>query len=181
LARANHLRPSHLHECLNGTTMGSIYPGRLAAVTERSAADLARALPDLLPAPPARARSRPNQHRSATSAPPSPAKIEQLVLFSVIRADAEQGCSVRLLAARHRVSRRTVCLALTSVAPVRRQVHSRFSRVLEHARERIDTLMDLDLTPRQIWTQLMDDHDTAISYVSVCGYIARRRKKTPAA
>jgi hypothetical protein len=181
LARANHLKPSHLHEYLSGTTMGSINPGRLAAVTERSAADLARALPDLLPAPPARARSRPSQPRSATSVAPSPAKIEQLMLFSAIRADAEQGCPVRLLAARHRVRRRTVRLALTSVTPVRRQVHSRFTRVLEHARERIDTLMDLDLAPRQIWSQLMDDHDTAISYVSVCGYIARRRRNTPAA
>lgn len=67
-------------------------------------AHLARALP-----PPRRPRPRPRARRSHNPTQPSPMKIDQLMLCCVIRADAEHGFPIRLLAARHlHRDRRTV-------------------------------------------------------------------------
>ncbi|MGF1431904.1 hypothetical protein [Kitasatospora sp. LaBMicrA B282] len=98
------------------------------------------------------------------------------MLVSAIRTDAQVGCPVGVLAARHRVRPRAVRRALTAVTPQRRQVVARYKRVLDHTREHIDALLEQGLTARQIWCRLLDDHDIAISFASVSSYIARQRK-----
>lgn len=98
------------------------------------------------------------------------------MLYSAIRADAQRGYPLRLLAARHHVHRRTVRSALATLSPQRRQVHSRFTRMLDHTREHIDALLDQGLTAREIWCRILDEHDTPIGYISICSYITRKRK-----
>lgn len=105
-------------------------------------------------------------------------------LFAAIRRDARvEGLSVRSLAVRYRVHRRTVRQALVSAVPPPRKPPRRCSPVLDAVRDLIDEMLRADLaapvkqrhTCRRIFERLVDEHGARISYSSVVGYVGHRR------
>jgi lambda repressor-like predicted transcriptional regulator len=175
LARAHHLRPSYLHGYLSEPphyTGARPQPHRLAALSGRSVSTLERALADLAPKP---RPQPPTQRRRPVPKTRTDAKSD---LFAAIRHDAnEEHLSVRALAERYQVHRRTVRQALTDPTPPPRKPIIRPAAVLDRIRHHIDTMLtsDHDLNARQIWERLVDDHDADASYTTVATYIARKR------
>ena len=164
LARANHLKPSYLRSvlCDPPQPWAAISPSRLAAVSGRPIPALEHALADLGPQP------RPGRQRTAQRQPPQ----RNPQLFAAIRRDAATyQMPIRALAARHQVDRHTIRQALSQAPRPRAGIS---------ARPLISTwlLADPQLTPKQIWERLLDEHDVAISYVTACHY---RRTMTPRA
>jgi len=105
-------------------------------------------------------------------------------LFAAIRRDARvEGLSVRALAVRYQVHRRTVRQALASAVPPSRKPPRRCSPVLDAVRDLIDAMLREDLaapvkqrhTCRRIFQRLVDEHDAQISYSSVVNYVGHRR------
>lgn len=105
-------------------------------------------------------------------------------LFEDIRRDVRcEGLSIRALAERHGVHRRTVRAALESPIPPPRKRPVRIAVKLEGFKTLIDDMLVTDLTaPRKqkhttkrIWTRLIDEHGCEASYSSVRDYVARRR------
>jgi transposase len=106
-------------------------------------------------------------------------------LFEVIRRDARrEGLSIRELAVRHGVHRRTVRQALASPVPPTRKQRVFPAPKLDPAKPWIDGWLREDLsaprkqrhTARRIWTRLIDEHQMSqVSYSSVRDYVARRR------
>jgi hypothetical protein len=106
-------------------------------------------------------------------------------LFAAIRRDARvEELSIRQLAERHHVHRRTVRQALTSAVPPPRKVPVRESRVLEPLQPAIDRMLREDLTAprkqrhtaRRVLARLVDEHRAdGLSYSTVRDYVARRR------
>jgi transposase len=106
-------------------------------------------------------------------------------LFEQIRKDRRvDGTSIRELADRHRVHRRTVRQALESAVPPPRKSYPRRPRpAIDPYAEVIDgwLLADRDVprkqrhTARRVWQRLVAEHGAACSEVSVSRYVARRR------
>src|SRR5215471_13160922 len=106
-------------------------------------------------------------------------------LFEQIRKDRRvEGSSIRELADRHRVHRRTVRQALESaVPPPRRPYPQRPQPAVDLYREVIDgwLLADREVprkqrhTARRIWQRLVAEHGATVSEVTVSRYVARRR------
>lgn len=169
LAIANHLRPSYLHGYLAGPPdyLRAIQPERLAALSGRTVAVLERTLAGLTRP----ARDTPGHpSRRVTRAADKPG------LFAAIRRDAQDTQSIRALAARHRVHRRTIRQALAGPVPPPRKTPQRTS-ALEQLHHPIIAMLTAGpaLTIRQIWERLLDDHNAAISYASVRDYVTRLR------
>lgn len=111
-------------------------------------------------------------------------------LFAAIRWDHErEGWSVRALARRYRVHRRTVRQALASGLPAPRKSPVRTAPKLEPAKPHIDTMLREDLkaprkqrhTARRMWVRLLEEFGcTEVSYSSVRDYVARRRPELAA-
>ena len=111
-------------------------------------------------------------------------------LFAAIRWDHErEGLSVRALARRHRVHRRTVRQALGSALPPPRKRPVRTAPKLEPAKRHIDAMLREDLraprkqrhTARRMWVRLLEEFGcTEVSYSSVRDYVARRRPELAA-
>src|SRR6266702_1593019 len=177
LARANHLRPSYLRAFLCGPPQyyGAIRPERLAALAGRPVWALEHALTDLAPPPRSQPRTPTRQQRPATDKPE---------LFAAIRRDfTAHGLSIRTLADRYRVHRRTVRQALTTPdPPPRKPLPPRHAPALEPVRDLIDAMLAAkpDLAPWRIWERLLDEHDADISYSTVRGHIVRRRLESVA-
>lgn len=210
LARANHLRPSYLHAYLCGPPawLGAVDLERRAVLCGRPAAVLQRTLTEPTPAPPpppprqprpnapsprARrprtARATPTRTSKPTGQPIS--KAEQRIqkrteLFAAIRHDAQfLGASIRALARRHHVHRRTILQALDSpIPPPRKKLPPRKSQV-DPYRDVIDAILMEDQTRplrqrhtiRRIWERLVDEHDAQVSYSIVRAYVAHRRQQ----
>ncbi len=174
LALANHLRPSYLRGYLAGppSYLGPIQPGRLAVLSGRTIAVLERTLTAL--ARPAAQARQPAAAGRRTRAADKPA------LFAAIRQDAQDGYPIRTLAARYRVHRRMIRQALADPAPPPRKQPKR-ATALDRLREPITTMLtaEPDLTARQIWERLFDDHDANISYDRVHHYVIRLRPQSP--
>jgi hypothetical protein len=170
LARANHLRPSYLyqHLCIPQHHNGTLQPGLLAEITGRPLTVLERVMPALCPHPPAPA---PPPKRLSTKS------LDRIRIYAAIRRDAETGHSIRALAALHHVHRRTVCHALTGLAPAPRKQLPRRRRAVDHVRAHIDAMMAQGLNAREIWEKIFDDHDTGISYSSIRTYVADQREQ----
>ena len=110
--------------------------------------------------------------------------VSRVELFAVIRRDARvEDLSIRELAERHHVHRRTVRQALASALPPRK-TPVRVSRKLEPSKETIDGWLrdDLDAprkqrhTAKRVFDRLIDEHDVPdVSYSTVRDYVARRR------
>jgi transposase len=106
-------------------------------------------------------------------------------VFASIRRDARvEGLSVRELARRHEVHRRTVRAALASAEPPPRKVQVRVAPRLAPFREAIDEMLRVDLdaprkqrhTATRILARLAEEHGaTELSYSTVRDYVRVRR------
>ena len=106
-------------------------------------------------------------------------------LFEQIRRDWRAGgSSIRELAVRHHVHRRTVRQALASAVPPPRQVYPPRRRpALGPYTQVIDEWLvaDRDVprkqrhTARRIWRRLVAEHGASVAEVTVSRYVARRR------
>src|SRR5215510_1378771 len=102
-------------------------------------------------------------------------------LFEQIRRDWRAGgSSIRELAQKHRVHRRTVRQALASAVPPPRKSRSFVAPVLDPVKPLIDAMLRSDLdaprkqrhTARRVLARLVDEHAVgAISYSSVRDYV----------
>jgi transposase len=109
-------------------------------------------------------------------------RVEQ---FEQIRRDKRvEGLSIRELAQRHRVHRRTVRQALDSAVPPPRKVYPRRSGpAIDPYVVVIDgwLLADREVprkqrhTARRVWQRLVAEHGAALAEVTVSRYVARRR------
>lgn len=105
-------------------------------------------------------------------------------LFAAIRRDARvEGLSIRALAVRYRVHRRTARQALESAVPPPRKPPRRSAPALEPVRELIDEMLRADVsaprkqrhTCRRIFERLVDEHGAQVSYSTVVAYVGHRR------
>jgi transposase len=106
-------------------------------------------------------------------------------LFEQIRRDRRiEGLSIRELAERHRVHRRTVRQALASAFPPPRKAYPRRARpAIDPYVEVIDAwlLADRDVprkqrhTARRVWQRLVAEHGARLAEVTVSRYVAARR------
>jgi len=179
LAEANHLRPSYLRLLLTTppNSLGSIQLDKLAMLAGRAPANLVRVLPELAPRTRTPGRTRENEARKTLN---EQRKRER---FAAIRYDARLGMSIRALATKHHVSRRTVGKALQSEIPPPRKKIERQPTVLLGLREHIDAMLEADpaITAATIWQRLHDEHDATPSYPAVRTYITTRRTTRPQA
>src|SRR5699024_5559916 len=91
--------------------------------------------------------------------------------------------SIRGLADRYAVHRRTVRAALASPEPPPRKTPTRRAPRLDPARALIDGMLREDLeaprkqrhTARRVRTRLLDEHDMEVSYSTVRDYVRARR------
>ena len=111
-------------------------------------------------------------------------------LFAAIRFDRQRGgLSIRALARKYDVHRRTVRQALGSAVPLRRRPPVRQAPVLERVSAVIDAILVADLqappkqrhTAQRIFERLVDEHDAQVSYSYVAKYVHRRRPQIAAA
>ena len=108
-------------------------------------------------------------------------------LFAAIRRDARvDGLSIRELASKHHVHRRTVRQALASAIPPPRKTPTRTSQRLAPFRTAIDDMLRADLdaptkqrhTARRVLARLVDEHDVVgLSYSTVRDHVAKRRSE----
>ena len=106
-------------------------------------------------------------------------------LFEQIRRDQKtESTSIRELAVRHHVHRRTVRQALASaVPPARKDYRPRPRPAIDRYAEVIDSWLVADRevprkqrhTARRVWQRLVAEHGAAVAEVTVSRYVARRR------
>ncbi len=105
-------------------------------------------------------------------------------LFEAIRRDHRRDeLSIRELADRHRVHRRTVRQALESAVPPVRKQRVFVAPTLDPVKPVIDGMLREDLdaprkqrhTARRVLARLVDEHGVTVSYSTVRDYVAKRR------
>jgi transposase len=111
-------------------------------------------------------------------------------LFEAIRRDRRrEELSIRQLAERHRVHRRTVRQALASAMPPTRKKRVFVAPVLDPVQPLIDAMLRSDLdaprkqrhTARRVLARLVDEHGVKnVSYSTVRDYVAKRRPEIAA-
>ena len=111
-------------------------------------------------------------------------------LFAAIRRDARvDGLSIRELADKHHVHRRTVRQVLASAIPPPRRTPARTSPRLEPFKAAIDEMLRTDLdapkkqrhTARRVLARLVEEHDAVeLSYSTVRDHVAKRRPQIAA-
>ena len=183
LARANHLRPGYLRRYLKdpGKDKG-IRLDWLALLAGRPVASLEYAFA----APGMRQGRQPPWHHPAGPGSRKPART---ALFTIIRRDAYAGSlSIRALADRHGVHRRTVIQALKSpIPPPRKQLPARKSR-LDPFKDAIASMLQQEQdappwqrqTVKSIADRLAAEYGmTGVSYATVRDYVIGRRGIRP--
>ena len=106
--------------------------------------------------------------------------MDKPALFTAIRDAADSDdLSIRTLASRFRVHRRTIRQALASPTPPARKQPIRPSHVLHGLHGHIDAILDADPDIRagHLWERLIDDHGATASYSTVRDYLTRRRSQ----
>jgi transposase len=108
-------------------------------------------------------------------------------LFEQIRRDHDrEGLSIRALAERYRVHRRTVRQALESpLPPARKKPEDRPAPALGEYRALIDEWLEADRraprkqrhTARRVWRRLVDEHGARVAERTVREYVAARRRE----
>ena len=179
LARTNHLRPSYLRRLVldraDHPYGGSIGLARLAALTGRTTTALERAFTP--PAPPD--HTRPTSPQTASDRRLHK-QVEKPALFAAIRDAADSDdLSIRALASRFRVHRRTIRQALASPTPPARKQPTRPSHVLHGLHGHIDEILhaDPDIPAGHLWESLIDDHGATVSYSTVRDHLTRQRNQ----
>ena len=113
-----------------------------------------------------------------------PGMGSRMELFAAIRFDWQRGgLSIRALAEKYGVHRRTVRQAIESVVPPDRRSPARATPVLNQVRGWVDAMLREDLeaprkqrhTARRIFERLVDEHAATVSYSYVAKYVRRRR------
>lgn len=106
-------------------------------------------------------------------------------LFERIRHDhRKEGLSIRTLASRHGVHRRTVRQALSSARPPVRRVPPRVAPALGPWKATIDGWLMADLTAprkqrhtaRRVWQRLLDEHGADVGESTVRAYVSEVRR-----
>ena len=115
--------------------------------------------------------------------------VGRVELFEAIRRDHRRdGLSIRALADRHGVHRRTVRQALASATPPERKVPVREAPRMDAVKPLIDAMLRADLeaprkqrhTARRVLARLVEEHGAAVSYSSVADYVAKARVRIAA-
>jgi transposase len=118
-----------------------------------------------------------------------PGMGSRVELFAAIRFDWQRnGSSIRALADKYEVHRRTVRQAIESVVPPQRRSPARATPVLNQVRSWVDEMLREDLaaprkqrhTARRVFQRLVDEHDASVSYSYVAKYVHRRRPQIAA-
>ena len=139
---------------------------RLAAVSGSTVTALTRALTGLPPA-------------SGPHRPPPPGESQaarKARLFGIIRDDAARGMSIRQIAGRHHVHRRMVRQALAApLGPPPRKRAARPAQITGPIRDILDELASESRTIWEIWTTVIDEHDSDASYAAIRDYVRTRR------
>ncbi|MFF3123802.1 hypothetical protein ACFVRD_15940 [Streptomyces sp. NPDC057908] len=151
LARANHIRPTLLHTLVSEQTIASpkLNLERLAVLSGFPVDILRRTL-----ASPAAflIRVKPSPERTD-------AENDQAQLFFRIHQDADgRGLTVRTLAERHQVSRRTVRRALKAPRAHPHELTRTNIRVIAPFKHLITPLLEEGLTPTATWDRMINDH-----------------------
>lgn len=111
-------------------------------------------------------------------------RVEQ---FEQIRRDARlEGLSIRALAERHHVHRRTVRQALTAAIPPARKAPARTAPRLDPWKAQIEAWLAADQTAprkqrhtaRRIWQRLRDEHGADVAEGTVRAYVSQVRART---
>jgi transposase len=118
-------------------------------------------------------------------------EFSRVELYAAIRRDRRvEGLSIRALADRYRVHRRTVRQALACAEPPPRKTPVRAAPKLDGFKPVIDAMLAEDLTApgkqrhtaKRVFARLIDEHGaTELSYWTVRDYVARRRPQIRAA
>src|SRR5260370_20284519 len=93
-------------------------------------------------------------------------------LFAAIRRDMQDGHSIRALAARHRVHRRTIRQALADPVPPPRKTPQRTS-ALGQLHDPIIAMLTAEpgMPVRQGWERLLDAHRTGVPSTPIPDYL----------
>ncbi|MFD3653623.1 hypothetical protein [Streptomyces sp. NPDC058620] len=171
LARANHLRPSYLHGYLCGPPLwfGKPHVERLADATGRTTSQLERALFDVSTP---RLRYRTGSGRSHL------AHRQPDLYVQLQNAARDEGLTVRDLAHRHDIPIWLVRCALVSNKPLPRDLPARQAPVTRPIAPLIDSMLHAGLGTREIWTALMDQHNSSVSSGTLSLYISKRRRES---
>ena len=114
---------------------------------------------------------------------------KRVELFAAIRFDWQRnGMSIRSLARKYDVHRRTVRQAIASPLPPDRKVAVRVAPVRAAVVGWIDEMLREDLaaprkqrhTAKRVFERLRDEHDAQVSYSTVAKYVHRRRAEVTA-
>jgi transposase len=114
---------------------------------------------------------------------------KRVELFAAIRFDWQRnGMSIRSLARKYDVHRRTVRQAIASPLPPGRKVPVRVAPVRAAVVGWIDEMLREDLaapakqrhTAKRVFERLRDEHDAQVSYSTVAKYVHRRRAEVTA-
>jgi transposase len=106
--------------------------------------------------------------------------MSRVELYERIRKDSREGLSVRALAARYRVHRRTVREALVSATPSARKTPERESPALGPWSALIRSWLEADRkvpkkqrhTARRVWQRLVDEHGASVAESTVRAFVA---------